>query len=445
MIVTEQSPQTAVTRAPGAPAIGLWELLAAATCVSVYLLDGFDILMMSVAAPSIGKALSLSAAQTGLMFSSGLAGMMIGALSLAPLSDRIGRRTAIIICLAINIVGMFATGWSHSLVQLLVFRFITGLGVGGMMPVANTALAEIVDESRRNLAIIVQSAAYPAGGLLAALGWPVMIQQYTWHEVLQAACLPSIACLGLVLALLPETVPFLLSRRPAGALRRANQTLRRFGQPLLAELPVPERLSAGPAGGSGFHGTVRRNLIALSGVVFLAQFSFYFFVSWLPTVMESSLANAHASGAILLNLGGIAGLFVLAGLSVCVPTRRLTAATMLLGFASVAALAFCLDKAILTLMLAGLVGAALFALMAGIYSIAPVVFPTLNRAGGLGIAFSVGRFGGVLSPWLGALLLRLPGVTLEATLLVMAVPLVGAAVTLLFLQPLQPTLRSQRG
>ena len=417
------------------PPLSIWEFLAAATCVLVNLLDGFDILIMSVAAPSIGTSLGLSTQQIGLVFSSGLAGMMIGALLLSQLSDRLGRRTVIVACLIINIAGVFATGLSHTLGELMTFRFITGLGVGGMMPVVNTAIAEVVHASRRSLAVIVQCAAYPAGGLFAAVAWPMLIDDFSWRQIIQASCLPSIVCLTLVLLFLPETNPFLLSRRPPDALARVNRTLRRYKQPLLDSLPPPE--VAGNVAVSmraAFSGPLKRNLLALSLVTFLAQFSFYFFVSWLPAVMVSSLPGFKASGAVLLNLGGIAGGLILAGLALLAPLRRLTSGTMYLGFISIAALAFCLNAGALTLSLAALVGAALFALMAGIYGIAPNVFPTSQRAGGLGVAFSVGRFGGVLSPYLGAMLMGVPNVSLQASLILMAAPLAAAGLALGFIR-----------
>lgn len=437
MTMSEQLEQAGWTGTGGTASMSLWQFLAAAVCVLVNVLDGFDILIMSVAAPSIGADLGLSTAQIGLMFSSGLTGMMFGALLLAPLADHFGRRVMVLVCLAINIIGMFSTGLSQNLPELSFSRFVTGLGVGGMMPIVNTAIAEVVNERSRNMAVVIQAAAYPLGGLLAALIWAPMIQGHTWHQIIQAACLPSVLCFGLVLLLLPESLPFLLARRPANALQQINKTLRRFGQPTLGVLPPAAARRRASRVGIIFEKDVRRNVTALAAATFLTQFSFYFFLSWIPVVMSSALAagNVQRSGPVLLNLGGIAGDFLFAGLTVWISVRRLTAATMLLAFMSIGALGLCLNRPVLTGSIAAIVGATLFASMAGIYSIAPRVFPTLNRAAGTGVAFSVGRLGGALSPWLGALALRAPGGSLETTLLVMAAPLVVAAVALGFLRP----------
>lgn len=371
-------------------------LVAPAICVFVNVLDGFDILLMSVAAPSIGAALHLSTEQVGLVFSSGLTGMMVGALLLSPLADRFGRRALMMACLLISIAGTFGTGLSDGPVALLLFRFITGLGVGGMMPVANTAIAEFVKPEHRPIAVTVQAAAYPMGGLIAALLWPAMIPRHSWSQLIELACVPSVLLLALVVFCLPESQVFLSERHGRNASR--------FGT------------------------FAKKNLIALATTLFLAQFSFYFFLSWIPALLSGPLKREGLplSGAVLLNLGGIAGDFVFAAFAARVATTRLTVGVLILGFLGCAGLGASSLSSFPLVVLATLAGAALYAIMAGIYSVAPTVFPTLSRASGTGIAFSVGRFGGALSPWLGALLLQSPSVSLSVTLLLMATPLLLA-------------------
>jgi MFS family permease len=424
--------------------MGARRILAAAVCVLVNVLDGFDILMMSVAAPLIGASLALSASQIGLMFSSGLIGMMIGALVLAALADYVGRRTMILVCLIINTVGMFGTGLSANFLELMLFRFVTGMGVGGMMPTVNTAIAELANARRRQSIVIIQAAAYPAGGLLAAAMWALTSHRYGWHELIQAACLPSAFCLGLVALFVPESIPFLLARRPIHALERINAALRRFGRTHITILPKESGLPLAAGVGSVLEKTGGRSLIVLSVATFLAQFSFYFFISWIPVVLAGSSMTGpvQRAGPMLLNIGGIIGDLVFAGLAVSVSVRRLTPAAMILAFSSVAALAFSLAKSALTLAVAGIVGASLFAAMAGIYSIAPGIFTSMKRARNTGIVLSIGRLGGAISPWLGALLIQSPGLRLEVILLCMATPLLVAGAALGLLPHDVPTVKT---
>ncbi|MEJ0039584.1 MAG: MFS transporter [Gammaproteobacteria bacterium] len=416
--------------------MSFWQLIAAALCVLINVLDGFDILLMSVAAPAIGADLHLTTAEVGFVFSSGLAGMMVGALSLATAADRLGRRTIILLCLAINGAGMFLTGCSDGLAGLLLFRFITGLGVGGIMPTVNTAIAEIVNERGRSAAVVIQAAAYPLGGLIAALVWDPLIQGHTWHQVLRLACLPSIACFVLALLFLPETVPYLSRRQPVNALGRINATRRRFGQPAIAELPA--KTDVAPAFVRPlFDRPLRRGFFAFSATAFLTQFSFYFFLSWLPVVMVSAMTlhGGPRLGTVLLNLGGVIGDFVFAALSLRRSVLRLTPNTMFIAFCFFAVLPMLSHTPILAGFAAFIAGASLYASMAGLYGIAPNVFPTLNRSSGTGLALSVGRLGGALSPSIGAALLGVPLVGAGPTLVIMAIPLFLSALVLRFFLP----------
>ncbi|MFT9092332.1 MAG: MFS transporter, partial [Gluconacetobacter sp.] len=95
-------------------------------CFGVNMVDGVDVLMISYVAPTLSKSLGLSAEQLGIVFSAGLAGMALGGLLIAPLSDKTGRRPLIIFSVALMSVCMIASGYATSLVELAVLR----LGVG---------------------------------------------------------------------------------------------------------------------------------------------------------------------------------------------------------------------------------------------------------------------------------------------------------------------------
>src|SRR4029077_15227564 len=126
---------------PGAsadPKMTWQQWLAVGVCVLLNIIDGFDILVMSTAAGAIRQDLSLSAGTLGLVLGASLAGMMLGALLLAPFADRHGRRRLIFMWLVHVLAGMILAGFSSDALQLIVCRLATGLGVGGLMPVLNT-------------------------------------------------------------------------------------------------------------------------------------------------------------------------------------------------------------------------------------------------------------------------------------------------------------------
>ncbi len=409
-----------------------WQWVAVGVCVALQVLDGFDIFVMSTAATRIQAELALSTPELGEVLSASLVGMMMGALLIAGLADKWGRRPIILLCLAIDTIGMVCAGFAHDGNQLMAFRFLTGLGVGGIMPVINTACAELSGAKRRNLIITIQATGYPLGGLAAALLGAVWLGAHSWRTLMELACVPAVVVMVLVIVFLPESIPFLLARRPANALVKINRILRRYGRAKLDVLPPDQPKERREGWHLLFKGEDFQRLWLFSVVTFLTQFSFYFFVSWLPAVIEPRLAGIplKSIGSVTLNLGGVLGDIAFGAFCLWITARNLTLVAMLLAVASVWLLSLSMGQPLVTVGLAVLIGGSLFAAMAGIYSTAPAVFPPLTRSAGTGIAFSLGRFGGALSPWLGALALNKPELGLSAALLAMAAPLLLAAILL---------------
>jgi MFS family permease len=406
--------------------------LAVCVCVLLNIIDGFDILVMSTAAGTIQHDLSLSPSSLGLVLGASLGGMMLGALLLAPLADRHGRRRLILICLLIQLAGMIVAGFSSNSLQLMVCRLITGLGAGGLMPVLNTIVAEVSTLERRNAAITLQAIGYPAGGLAAALIGSALLESHGWRVLLQSACVPAGLGLVSVALFLPESVSFLLCRRPLDVLARVNSALRTLGKPALTALPPashPAPKSALRALLSGPHTTT---LVLFAAATFLTQFSFYFFLSWLPTVLQPHLATGSSTfgGATALNFGGIVGDLIFGVLCLRVRARPLTLSALTISFLSVSLLGHVLDIQPVAMGIVMVAGAALFAAMAGIYAIAPQAFPTMVRASGTGLAFSLGRLGGAMSPVIGAYVLSAPITGGGLGLISMGLPLVAAGALL---------------
>ena len=423
--MTEAAPES-TEGMTGRQWIAIW------VCVFLNVIDGFDILAMSTAAGAVRQDFGLSAQTLGLILSASLAGMMLGALLVSPLADRYGRRKLILLCLAVEIVGMAASGLVGDAQQLIACRVVTGLGVGAMMPVLNTIVAEVSTSGRRNVAITMQAAGYPAGGLVAALMGLVLLDGDGWRLLVQSACAPTAAALVLVALFLPESVSFLLARPPPNALARVNAALRTLGRAPVSDLRSEAKAHASQPPHGLFSGAQGRALLLFATATFLTQFSFYFFLSWLPTVLQPHFPTAFpkSAGAMALNMGGIVGDLVFGVLCLKIRARTLTLWALAVSFLSTAVAGQFLQAPTLAMALVLLAGAALFAAMAGVYATAPEAFPAGVRASGTGWAFSLGRLGGALSPAIGAVLISgsQPGLTVD--LVIMAAPLIGAAILL---------------
>lgn len=409
--------------------------LAIMICAFLNIVDGFDILVMATAASAVKADLALATSELGVILSASLAGMTLGALAIAPIADRIGRRPVILICLALEFVGMMLAGFSANSTHLLIFRLIAGLGVGGMMPVINTSVAELANNSQRNLAITIQAIGYPLGGMIAALTGMLVLEDHGWRALFQIACIPTLLAAGLVLLYLPESIGYLVARRPADALTRINKALKVLGKPQLSDLPA-----GGDIMRDGWSTLLRKPLLSsfifFSLATFATQFSFYFFLSWLPTILAPALVSISLpnAGSLVLNLGGIVGDIVFAILCMHIAARNLTLGALALAFLSTTLLGLEIPSPVILISLPLIAGGALFGAMAGIYATAPRVFPPLVRASGTGFAFSLGRFGGALSPIAGGIILGQANLSTSLALVVLATPLLIAAIMLTLLK-----------
>lgn len=399
------------------------------------LIDGFDVLAIAFAAPSLGKEWKLPPDAIGMLLSAGLIGMTAGSLIIAPFADRWGRRAMVLLTLVVVSAGMLAASAAGTSAELAAARVFTGLGIGAMLPSINTIVAEYSSAKRRELSLSVMSTGYPVGAVLGGIAAIAISAHHGWRGIFVFGAALSIAMIPIVWMLLPESLEFILTRRPEGALRSANALLRRLGRAELGELPSA---SAGPESRAGARdlvaGSLGRQTALLWTAFFCVMFSFYFVLSWTPKLLvQAGLPiNRGLSGAVLLNLGGICGTLLLGVLSARLGIFRLHTGALLASGVMIACFGVFSGTLDVALVVAGLVGFFLFTSMVGLYVITPSIYPTEVRNTGTGWAIGIGRVGAILSPYLAGLLLA-SGWTPKDAYVVFGIPTAFAAVAVLLL------------
>ncbi|AEQ98622.1 MFS transporter [Xanthomonas oryzae pv. oryzicola] len=382
---------------------------AVAVCVLLTMLDGFDVMTMAFTAPHVSADWQLSGKLLGMLFSAGLIGMAVGALALAPLADRVGRRALILVCLVILTVAMSISALAGSAWQLGALRLLTGVGIGGMLACVAVTAGEFSSPRWRNTAIVLQVTGYPVGATLGGVIAELLIRQWSWPSVFVLGAVASLLSVPLVLAFLPESLEFLIIRRPPDAVARFNAVLARMGMPPYAVLPPPPPQLATQAQGywAMFDAPMRRHTLLVALGFFSLMFAFYFVISWTPKLLVTSGASAAEgiTGGVLLNLGGIGGGILFSGLASCVRLSRLTVGSLLLMGLAMLAFGLCSTQLNWAFAMALLTGAAMFAAVGGMYAIVPIVFTAAVRSTALGWAIGVGRFGAILSPFCAGVLL----------------------------------------
>lgn len=378
-----------------------FQVIAVTICWTINMLDGFDVLAIAFTAPEIVAEWGLGPAALGIVFSAGLFGMMAGALLVAPFGDYIGRRAMILIGLVVISVGMIATAFVDGIVQMVIMRAATGVGIGALLASVTTIVAEYTSDRFRNLAITITHAGYPAGAVLGGLIAVVLIGEFGWRSVYIFGGAASALMIPIVLLYLPESIGYLIEKQPRDALEKFNAIMKRMERPPLLMLPEPAEKTA----------TSNITVLALFSpkyfaptallwfAFFMCMVALYFLLSWTPTVVvDAGLSPDQGRVAgVLINLGGAMTMIVLGWLSTRLGLARvirmylLVSAVMIMIFAAVPLPTF------LLMVFAFLMGLEM-AGMVGLYAVAARLYPTEIRNTGVGWAIGVGRLGAVFGP-----------------------------------------------
>ena len=210
-------------------------------CMMVAALDGFDTQAIGYTAPAIAGELKLPMARFGEVGSAGLVGAAIGALSFGPFADLFGRKWFMILAVIVFAVFSFMTARSASLEQLLGYRFIAGLGLGGATPAFLAMGAELAPKRLRDVFVTVLFASFPGGGLIGSLTSAWVIPAFGWRSVFYIGAVAPLV-VAVVLALwLPESVRFLLARN-----KRLDEVRRTLDRIMPGAIPADAELVAAP-------------------------------------------------------------------------------------------------------------------------------------------------------------------------------------------------------
>ncbi|BBG04074.1 MULTISPECIES: MFS transporter [Pseudonocardia] len=408
---------------------------AIAICVLLNVLDGFDVLVMAFTGRTVAQEWGLGGAELGLLLSAGLVGMAAGSLALAPVADRIGRRPVILIGLLVAGSGMLLSSLAPSAVVLGGLRVLTGFGVGGVLACSTTIATEYAARRWRPLAVGLVGIGYAGGATLGGLLAVSMIDTLGWRAVFLTGGTATLVAIPIVLFALPESLQFLLTRRPAGALERVNGLLGRLRVPALSELPPPV---AGAAAARGFRALlapgVRPTTLRLWALFFLVMAGFYVVTSWTPTLLvEAGLSESQGlTGGTLLNLGGIFGTLLLGLLAARWTLRSVLIGYMLATGVLLAVFLPALGWLAVAFSIGIVIGVVVNGCVGGMYALTATGYDDGIRATGVGAAIGIGRIGAVVAPTAAGALLD-AGWTPNALYLACAVLFVlGAAVLLSF-------------
>ena len=413
--------------------VGGFQLRVLLLCGLCILMDGFDVQAMGYVAPAIIQEWHVSKASLGPVFGAGLLGMLVGSLAFSVLADRIGRRPVLIGATLFFSVCMLVTPWAATLEQLQVLRFVTGLGLGAIMPNVMALAGEYSPARRRVTLMMLVSCGFTVGAVVGGLVSAALMPAFGWRTVFYVGGLAPLAIGLLMLPLLPESMQFLVLRG-----RRTDQVaqwLRRIDPAVVAGAGSRYLVHEQPQKGGSVLALFRAGrawtTVLLWLVNFLNLLNLYFLSNWLPTIVKDaglSTSMAVLAGTVL-PIGGTIGTLVMGQLIDRSGFRRV----LIPGFlvAAVAIVLIGRPEASLLFLFASILAAG-FCIVGGqpaVNALAASYYPTTLRATGIGWSLGVGRIGSIIGPVLGGELIRMnwPNSTIFA---IAAVPALLSAIML---------------
>ncbi|MBO8216258.1 MFS transporter [Acinetobacter nosocomialis] len=409
-------------------------------CFLIVAIDGFDTAAVGFIAPALKAEWGLQATDLAPLFGAGLFGLMAGALIFGPLSDKLGRKPILIgSVIMFGIASVFAS-FSADLQTLIIWRFLTGLGLGGALPNAITLTSEYAPTSRRSNLVTMMFCGFTVGSALGGIFSAQLLPHIGWHGILLIGGVLPLATVPFLYFLLPESIRFLVLKKKST--EKIEKIIHRIA-PHLNSIPtlVPtvnevEKSRLKDLFNKGF----ALGTFLIWFTFFMSLLIIYMISSWMPTLLTNegfNLSNASWLTSIF-QIGGTIGAIVLGLLMDKMDATKILSTAYVFGGFFLICLGFGIEQANTVLLMFAMfgVGAGISGSQVGANAFASGFYPTHCRATGVSWANAVGRSGSIGGSIMGGWLMSLNLSSFEI-LSILAIPAFCAAVSLLLIKRLK--------
>jgi AAHS family 4-hydroxybenzoate transporter-like MFS transporter len=374
-------------------------------CALVQAFDGFDLGTIGMAAPSLSKAWGVAPQLFTTAFVMSSVGILVGALLSGPLGDRFGRKPLLIISVAFIGIFSVASAFAWSIPSITMMRFMTGLGIGGAMPVTVALTSDYSPIQRRGTLIMLMFCGNTLGGFLGGQLVAQILPIFGWQSIFFAGGIPPLLLIPFLMMFLPESPRFLIAHR--GDAPETQDILRRLNiRPQVAASKMVDVAKGNPVQ-QLFTGGLAVSTILLWIAFFANLLNMYLFSYWMPTVL--TLSGFKPENAIfyasMFSLGGILSTALLGPMIDKFGAPRVLACSFASGVVFVLVIGlYTLPAPWIMVPILG-AGAAMIGSQLGANAMAAGLYPARIRSTGVGWALGIGRLGGIAGPALGGSLL----------------------------------------
>jgi AAHS family 4-hydroxybenzoate transporter-like MFS transporter len=371
-------------------------------CALIIIVDAADTGSANVAAPAILRAFPAERSVMGWVFAWSSIGVFCGSLVFGYIGDRYGRRLAVILSVLFYSLPALGSALSGSLEQLMAWRFVTGLGIGGAIPNTIALLNEAAPTRYRASFVVFAFLGYSIGtgsaGQIA--GWFTPI--YGWIAVFVAVGVAGLLLSMLLFFCLPESLRYLVVTDPNSPVlrRRAMRVFPEAGiGPETRFILVQEEKAKKVALRELFVGDLRVTTPVLWLSYFAESFTYLGFTAWLSTIMETA-GLSRSEAAFAFSYAGFGGIAVLLGMSRLLDRFGPSASvfTAIIGIGGMLIIGVPGLSVASYMLLAVIAHAFCAGTHNSLNSTVAMFYPTRIRGNGVGWATAMGRIGGITGP-----------------------------------------------
>ncbi|WP_425334732.1 MFS transporter [Priestia aryabhattai] len=400
----------------------------------ILLFDGFDLVVYGAVVPVLMKEWSLTAIEAGAIGSYALFGMMLGATMFGSLADKIGRKRVILICVILFSLFTALIGFASTPKIFGLFRFIAGLGLGGVMPNIIALMTEYSPKNKRGILVTTMSSGYAIGGVASAAISIGLISNFGWQSVFFIGVIPLLI-LPLLYKYLPESPSYYMRNDKN---EEMGKILEKINQDYMYQSTNIYRIELSKENKTPVL-ELFRNKRSVSTIMFwvnafMTLLILYGLNTWLPKLMVNAGYPLGSSLMFLLtlNFGAIIGSIFGGWLSDRWDAKKVLVLYYVISCLSLILLGFKPGSFLLYVLLA-FAGATTIGAQIVANAYVSQYYSMYIRSTGVGWSLGIGRLGAVLGPTLGGILLSL-NLSFQMNFLIFAIPGVLAALAILLIQ-----------
>lgn len=386
-------------------------------------MDGLDLIVMAYIGPVIKAQWQIADSHLGYAFSAALVGLSIGAIVAGPVSDRFGRKFILINSVFFFSFWTIVTAFSSDIWHMVLFRFLTGLGLGAAMPNVGTLIAEYAPARRRSLLITVAFCGFTFGSSASGFLAHWLIEDYGWHTLLIVTGIIPLLAVPFLIWKLPESIFYLIARNaPKERIHKLVEQLAPGSSDETTTFVAPKAIEQDKHSLAMIvSDRYRFGTFMLWIGYFMGLFVVYLGGNWLPRILQEAnfSSTKYTLVTTIFQFGGIFGSLFCGWAMDRFNRFKALSSIYFTGAICTALVGLSTDHLWLMCIVILGMGFCLFGANSAMNALPNMFYPTEARATGASCMNGVGRIGAIISAFAGSLFV---GLSMMNIFLILAVP-----------------------